>query len=213
MYTVTRALILIFVIIGVAVPALADRDMLYVECRYLVGSEADTATDVIKIWRLGPVYLRVETQPDSESGEQLVTIVSEKDTWTINTLTNEATHQRDPSNMADIRVAVFPQAPEAIRDLQYGSERQFFDKHNARVLPDTTLDGTLCEVRRTTVDGARLTLFTVKDSGVPKQISLKSGNSVLRVIYDVYRPDMVPNLSLFTLPDSVKIVEGDSVKP
>jgi hypothetical protein len=210
---VTRALILIALVVGASVPALADRDMLYVECRYLVGSDADTAAEVIKIWRLGPVYLRVETQPDPETGEQLVTIVSEKDTWTLNTLTNEATHQRDPSNMADIRVAVFPQAPEAVRALEYGSEKQFFDNRHARVLPDTTLDGTLCEARRTVIDGARLTLYTVKETGVPKQISLKSGDNLLRVVYDVYRPDMVPNLSLFTLPDSVKVVEGDSVKP
>jgi hypothetical protein len=205
-----RMLILAALITAAAVPARADRDMLYVECRYIVGAANDStaAEPAIKVWRLGPVYLRVEAPPNPETGEQVITIVSEKDTWTINTSTNKAVHRRDPSLMADIRVAVFPQASDSIRQLQYGFEKQFFDEHRATTLPDQKVNDTLCQVRQVTMDSARLTLYTSKATGYPVQVSMKRGDGLIRVRYDVYRPNLTPSLSLFTLPDSVTVVEG-----
>jgi hypothetical protein len=185
----------------------ADDKMLYVEYR-LAGKqiEADSFdAQIKKVWRIGTNYLRFEDAPNPVTKIHGLIIVAEPDIWIIDRNTSQAQHTVDPGPNYKIHFPLLAsESSEKLRQLEFGSELQFFRDNSATELPAQEVDGIKTKPLRLEVDGEEVTLY-VKTDETPLQVTVKSPNYEYTMRFIRYEPDRRPDKSLFQLPPGVQL--------
>jgi hypothetical protein len=185
----------------------ADDKMLYVEYR-LAGKQikADSFdAQIKKVWRIGTSYLRFEDAPNPVKKIHGLIIVAEPDIWIIDRNTNQAQHTVDPGPNYKIHFPLLASEPsEKLRQLEFGSELQFFRDNSATELPALEIDGIKCKPLRLEIDGDEVTLF-LKTDETPLQLTVKSPSYEYSMRFLRYEPDRRPDKSLFQLPPGVQL--------
>lgn len=186
-----------------ALPVLADEQMLYVEYHVIQFDKSQArASDLQtrKLWRVGSTYLRFEDVPDPESGVHGLIVVAEPDIWIADRKSKQIQHSVDPGPDYAIRFPILAREPAArLRALEFGGELQFFLANEARQLPARNVDGVQCKVYLLQVDDREVELL-VRGDGKPFQVGVKSGDAGYAVRYTRYEPGGKPDMALFRAP-------------
>jgi hypothetical protein len=185
----------------------ADDKMLYVEYR-LAGKQIQADSfdaQIKKVWRIGTRYLRFEDAPNPVTKIHGLIIVAEPDIWIIDRNTNQAQHTIDPGPNYKIRFPLLAsESSEKLRQLEFGSELQFFRDNNATELPAQEIEGIKCKPLRLEIEGEEVTLY-LKTDDTPLQVTVKSPDYEYTMRFIRYEPDRRPDKSLFQLPPGVQL--------
>ena len=185
----------------------ADDKMLYVEYR-LAGKQiaADSFdAQTKKVWRIDRKYLRFEDAPNPRTKVHGLIIVAEPDIWIVDRNTNQAEHTVDPGPNFKIHFPLFASdTSEKLRQLEFGSEPEYFRENDAQELPAQSVDGFKCKLLRLAFDGREVTLF-LKTNDTPLQIVVKSPEYEYTMRFLRYEPDRKPDKLLFQLPPGVQL--------
>jgi outer membrane lipoprotein-sorting protein len=196
----------LFLLLPLAAQA-ADDKMLYVEYQLAGKQIAEGSFDaqVKKVWRLGNKFLRFEDAPNPQTKIHGLIIVAEPDIWIMDRKTNQAQHTVDPGPIYKIHFPLFAsETSEKLRQLEFGSELDYFRDNDAAALPDQEVDGTKCKLLRLQIDDRDVTLF-LRANDTPLQIVVKSPRYEYAMRFLRYEPDRKPDKSLFQLPPGVQL--------
>jgi hypothetical protein len=187
----------------------ADDKMLFAEYRVVSADLPDSSPEAQprKIWLLGKEYLRFEDVPNPETKVHGLIIVNEPDIWIIDRNKGEGQHAIDPGPQYAIHFPIFSREQSAkLKRLEFRSERKFFQDNGAKELASQTVDGITCRLYRLELDDRELTLF-LKPDNRPLQIELQSDGVKYAVRFLRYDPDQKPDMTLFSVPPGIKIIE------
>jgi hypothetical protein len=168
-------------------------------------------------YRAADRYCRIEEAADPEQGIHNLMIINEPDYWAVNLLTKTAQHGTDPGPTFNCHLPIFaygnPQSlddeTKEIRQLEFGREREFFERKGAIPEPGPVLFKHETTAYKTQVGTASLMLFLAKSPELPIAVSLKRGDKNEIFIYSQYsRMEFDPKL--FAKPADVRI---ESSKP
>lgn len=202
----------IFLIGFFAIEVIAEEQkMFFAEYRYIHTEikEGSFAATSRKIWRIGFRYLRLEEAPDPVEKIHGLIISIVPDTYIINRYTNTGQHIVDNAENTDIHVPLFQiqGLPDEVQGLEMGNENSFFTRNKAELIGAKIIEGIECDIYQTTINNFQLTLFKRKDNGNPFQVGIKQGSIDYNVRYIKYELDITPDLSLFEVPQDIKISE------
>lgn len=187
----------------------ADDKMLYVEYRVVseILSASSPEAQPRKIWLLGKEFLRFEDVPNPETKIHGLIIVDEPDIWIIDRNKGQGRHAIDPGPKYVVHFPIFPrEQSEKLKQLEFGSELEFFQENGAKELVSQTVDGIKCKVYRLEFDDREVTLF-MKPDKLPLQIEVQSADLKYGVRFLKYDPNQKPDMNLFKVPLGVKIIE------
>jgi hypothetical protein len=191
-------------------PAHAANDkMLFAEYRVVSSdlSASSPETQPRKVWRLGHEFLRFEDVPNPETKVHGLIIVHEPDIWIIDRNKGQGQHTIDPGPQFRIHFPIFPREPsEKLKQLEFGSELEFFKSNGAKEMASQTVDGIKCKLYRLELDDREVTLF-LKPDNLPLQIEVGSARTKYAVRFLRYDPNQKPDMSLFRVPIGIKITE------
>jgi len=186
-----------------------DDKMLFVEYRVVSADLPASSPEAQprKIWRLGKQFLRFDDVRNPETKAHVLLIVNEPDIWIIDRNKGQGQHAIDPGPKYAVHFPIFPrEQSEKLKQLEFGSELEFFRGNGAKELASQTVDGIKCTLYRMELDKRELTLF-LKPDNVPLQIEVQNANVKYAVRFLKYDPDQKPDMSLFKVPPGIKIIE------
>jgi len=186
-----------------------DDKMLFVEYRVVSADLPASSPEAQprKIWRLGKQFLRFDDVRNPETKAHVLLIVNEPDIWIIDRIKGQGQHAIDPGPKYAVHFPIFPrEQSEKLKQLEFGSELEFFRGNGAKELATQTVDGIKCTLYRMELDKRELTLF-LKPDNVPLQIEVQNANVKYAVRFLKYDPDQKPDMSLFKVPPGIKIIE------
>jgi hypothetical protein len=185
----------------------ADNNMLYVEYR-LAGKQINADSfdaQPKKVWRIGTDYLRFEDAPNPLTKIHGIIIVAEPDIWVVDRNTNKAQHTVDPGPNYKVHFPLFASESSAkLRELEFGSELEYFRKNGAKELPAQEVDGFKCKLLRLEIEDRQVTLF-FKTDDTPFQVTVKSPEYEYAMRFQRYESNRKPDKSLFQLPPGVQV--------
>ncbi len=187
----------------------ADDKMLFAEYRVVSADLPDSSPEAQprKVWLLGKEFLRFEDVPDPETKVHGLIIVREPDIWFIDRNKGQGQHAIDPGPQYAVHFPIFPREPSArLKRLEFRTELEFFQDNGAKELASQTVDGIKCRLLRLELDDRELTLF-LKPDNRPLQIELQSASIKYAVRFLRYDPDQKPDMTLFSVPPGIKIIE------
>jgi hypothetical protein len=187
----------------------ADDKMLFAEYRVVSTDLPDSSPEAQprKVWLLGKKFLRFEDVPNPETKVHELIIVHEPDVWIIDRNKGEGQHAIDPGPQYAVHFPIFPREQSArLKRLEFGSELKFFQDNGAKELASQTVDGIKCKLFRLELDDLELTLF-LKPDNLPLQIEVQSAGVKYAVRFLRYDPDQKPDMTLFSVPPGIKIIE------
>ena len=187
----------------------ADDKMLFAEYRVVSADlpASSPETQSRKIWRLGKKFLRFDDVRNPETKAHVLLIVAEPDIWIIDRNKGQGQHAIDPGPKYAVHFPIFPrEQSEKLKQLEFGSELEFFRDNGAKDLASQTVDGVKCKIYRLEFDDREVTLF-MKPDYVPLQIEVQNANVKYAVRFLKYDPDQKPDMSLFKVPPGIKIIE------
>jgi hypothetical protein len=169
------------------------------------------------LYRAGEKYARVEEQLDSEHGIHGLMITNEPNAWMINLTDKTGRHIVDPGPSFVMHAPVFwaakqkgqPDPDKEFKDLEFGSEAQFFRQHGARDIGTRKVDGKDCKAFSIKSGSREVTLFLASNGDKPYQIDImKDGKLDFSVRYISYDTNLAFQRSLFEPTKDVKITEA-----
>lgn len=187
----------------------ADDKMLFAEYRVVSTDLPDSSPEAQprKVWLLGKKFLRFEDVPNPETKVHELIIVHEPDVWIIDRNKGEGQHAIDSGPQYAVHFPIFPREQSArLKRLEFGSELKFFQDNGAKELASQTVDGIKCKLFRLELDDLELTLF-LKPDNLPLQIEVQSAGVKYAVRFLRYDPDQKPDMTLFSVPPGIKIIE------
>ena len=184
----------------------ASDNMLYVEFRLTGKQIAADSFDAQpkKLWRIAKEYLRFEDAPNAQTKIHGMIIVAEPDIWFVDRTSNQAQHTVDPGPDYKVHFPIFASEDSMkLRELEFGSELDFFRQSGAKELPAQDVDGFKCKRLLLELDDREVVLFTKTDD-TPLQISVKSPTYEYEMRFLRYENNRKVDKSLFQLPPDVK---------
>ena len=163
-------------------------------------------------YRSGNRYCRIEEAPDPDQGVHNLMIVNEPDYWTVNLLARTARHAIDPGPTFSCHLPIFAygapgsmdEETNAIRELEFGQELEFFKGKGAVAEKGPVLQKQETMVYRAKVGTTALALFTYGAPERPLAVGLQRGDKNDLFWYSGYgQVDFDPKL--FAKPEAVKI--------
>lgn len=193
-------------------PALAGEEMTHMVVRLEVPNIDPGAFELkpLEYWRIGFRYLRLQEQPDPEQGIHGLIVANAPDSWMINLYTNEARHMVDRGETTNVHAPALPPhaGPSPLTDLEIGREVEFFQRHNAKPAGSALIDDVPTKATTLTFGGTVLTLH-VRENGAPFKLSVGMGEESFAYRYDLYETGLALDLTLFTPPEGVRIIEAE----
>jgi hypothetical protein len=165
------------------------------------------------IYRIGGTYGRVEEQPDPDHDIQGLIIVSEPKIWFINLRDKTGRFMIDPDQPYVFHAPVIPpEGPgkeQPLKDFEYGREYEFLHLNHA-VQGKETLGGKPYDKLYLDMDGFKIALLSHAGEERPYRLTVFKGQKlVLQVVYDYYKRDLEPQMTLFEPPKNIKIIEAN----
>jgi hypothetical protein len=186
-----------------------DDKMLFAEYRVVSADLPDSSPEAQprKVWMLGKEFLRFEDVPNPKTKVHELIVVYEPDVWIIDRNKGQGQHAIDPGPIYAVHFPIFPREPSArLKRLEFRSELKFFQDNGAKELASQTVDGIKCKLFRLELDDLELTLF-LKPDNLPLQIEVQSAGVKYAVRFLRYDPDQKPDMTLFSVPPGIKIIE------
>jgi hypothetical protein len=191
--------------------ALADAErMTYIEYRVVASGIAADSFDGAprKLWRLGDRMLRFEEPRNPANGAETLLVANLPDAWLVDRGRGKGSHMTDPGPTYNVIFPVFQAgAPAALKSLQMGREKDFLEARGTQAGAGESIDGKACTVLTWELDDTRVKLWVDAESGLPRQISMRTSQVEYAIRYDVYRTDLAPDAALFKKPEGVEIEE------
>jgi hypothetical protein len=206
---ISRFVAALLLIPGLLPAQAADDKMLFAEYRVVSADLPDSSPEAQprKVWLLGKEFLRFEDVPNPATKVHGLIIVHEPDIWFIDRNKGEGQHAIDPGPQYAVHFPIFPREPSArLKRLEFRTELDFFQDNGATELASQTVDGIKCRLLRLELDDRELTLF-LKPDNRPLQIELQSASIKYAVRFLRYDPDQKPDMTLFSVPLGIKIIE------
>lgn len=200
---------LLGLMLGLSAIARADEKMLLVEFHLIAPGSPTATTDKMtrKLWRLGTKYLRFEDVPNPEARTHALVIVAEPDLWMVDRTTKTGKHALDPGPTYRVRFPILSKEPSPrLKELEFGSEIDFFTANKARELPPQTIEGVQFRALAVTIDERDLTLY-VRADGRPFQLTVKAGEVEYSIRITRYLPDLAPDLKVFEPPKEINFAQ------
>lgn len=187
----------------------ADDKMLFAEYRVISADLPDSSPEAQprKVWMLGKEFLRFEDVPNPKTKVHDLIIVHEPDVWVIDRNKGQGQHAIDPGPQYAVHFPIFPREPSArLKRLEFRSELKFFQDNGAKEIASQTVDGIKCKLLHLELDDIELTLF-LKPDNLPLQIEVQSAGVKYAVRFLRYDPNQNPDMTLFSVPPGIKIIE------
>jgi hypothetical protein len=162
-----------------------------------------------KLMPAAPASAIVES-PDAETHIQGLVIISEPDAWMLNLSDKSGRHVVDSGPSFVVHLPIFNKhtgEESGVNELEFGTERDFFAKHNATRSVATAIDGTPADRFEATIGKARVTLWTDAKSKKPLHVSLSDGNESQAYEYLSYDDELPFDPLLFQPPSGIHIQE------
>jgi len=173
------------------------------------------------IYLAGKKYARIEEESDIENKIHELVVINEPDTWLINLADNTARHAVDPGPTFNVHSPVFwtakpegePDPAKEFKDLEFGSELQFFRQHAAQDIGMRQVEGKNCKALQLKTDSREVTLLLDPSSGKPYQVDIaKNGKLEGSIRYLEYKTDLPFQKSLFQPPKGVRTESTNTSK-
>ena len=168
------------------------------------------------LYRLDNRYGRIEHPVDPKTGVEAVVIVASPDGWFVDRAKGTATHFVDPGPTFNFRAPIAPrrELPKSVAEgLEFGRELYFVEAHHPKVTRERSPKGVEAEVHEAEVEGAQVFVSTDVGTRNVRSVVVAKGNRILESFhYDEYKTDLPPDLSLFSPPPGVRIVEQQAAK-
>ncbi|HZM43518.1 MAG TPA: hypothetical protein VFC14_01720 [Burkholderiales bacterium] len=190
----------------------ADDSMTYIEYRVLAPSIKPGTFEgaVRKLWRYTDSYARVEEVPNPQTGIHGLLISNAPNSYLINRYNNVAQHIVDSGPTFNVIVPVFPseRSPQ-FKGLQMGRELAFLTSNGATEGSDETIDGVSYRVFVLKLEDSEIKLLLDKRTKQPRQLSIRNPRVQYALRYDAYRTDVPVDLTLFSVPQDVRIIRAN----
>lgn len=158
------------------------------------------------IFRVGTCCIRVEEEPNPETGLHIRLIVHEPDVWFLNLAEMKADHIVDSGPTYTAHAPIVP--VDGLEGLEFGSELSFMERHQARPSEAFTCRVGACRRRQIVAQGHTVTLVTAVPDERPVQISVQPPDGGATAFeYDAYEKGLDLAPQLFQLPGAVEVRE------
>ncbi len=162
----------------------------------------------VTIYRLGDRYARVETSVPSLKFP-LVMIIKEPDGWMVDLYNKKALHMVDPDLTAKVQFPI----TYAFSELEFGNEFDFMKAKKA-AKSSIKLEAKEYDLLSVEMYGVKIELICEKDKQLPHLIRfLEAGKIVSSFLYDEYKLDLEPDLSLLEVSQDLTTTEASSSEP
>ena len=206
---ILRFVATLLLIFGVLPAMAADDKMFFAEYRVVSATLPASSPELQprKIWRLGKTLLRFEDVINPETKTLALIIVDEPNIWIIDRNKKQGQHALDPGPQYAVHFPIFPREQSVkLKQLEFGSEFNFFQENGAKELASQAVDGIKCKVYRLEFDDRKVTLFMKPDNS-PLQIEVQGTDVKYAVRFLKYDPNQKPDMNLFKVPPGIKIIE------
>ena len=165
------------------------------------------------LYRVGTQYCRSEDPANPAEHMQLLTIVNEPDSWTVNLLKKKAEHYVDPGPKLECRSPIFRDKQvkgdndtNPFLELEYGLELSYFKGKGAEAKQGPVLREKPTNAYTVPIKDWQVTLYTTGTPERPWALARQRGKTSETYWYGVY--EQVPfDPLLFAKPEGVKIQE------
>lgn len=192
----------------VALPSGAAEPLVYIEFK-LESDQIEPGSFLAstrKLWRVGYRYLRIQEEPNPDSGIHGLLIANAPNSYMINLYTMEGNHIVDPGPSIDVHVPVFSgERDERLKALEMGHEFEFFSGEGVKIQRGQELAGVQFDRYTVSFDDYEISMFAFAGTRTPFLLALKHPDRVYAVQYVTYevRSDVDPRL--FDPPKNVTL--------
>ena len=176
------------------------------------------AAKPVTFYLAGELYGRVEEEVDREHGVHPLFINSAPDTWIVNLANKTAQHVVDHQPPFSFHAPILfvpkakdrPEANAEFKELNFGTEVQFFREQSARDLGQRKVDGKECNAFSLTKGSIEVTLFVDSVTNQPSQLDIiRDGKLDRSYRYLEYKTNLPFQKSLFEPPDGVRVRDAN----
>lgn len=169
----------------------------------------------------GKKYARMEEETDVQNRIHELVVINEPDTWLINLADNTGRHVVDPGPTFDVHSPIFwtakpegqPDPDKEFKDLEFGSEMQFFRERGAQDVGMRQVEEKNCRALALKKGSREVTLLFDPNTSKPCQIDISNeGKPEFSIRYLEYKTGLPFQKSLFEPPKGVTMTEANSSK-
>jgi hypothetical protein len=174
---------------------------------------AEVAGNILRVWRAGTRFARVETVSDSGEARGPITIVAEPDIYMLDPVMQQGQLQKDPDPAGKVHIPVLAISRSGkIAELEIGQEIEYFKMHHAVRGEDESVDGIDCAVFHLNADDNDVTLKIDLDKKTPYLLTVTEGGKQFTVHYLKYDRKQPFDQALFSPSKNFRVMGVEVAK-